>query len=52
MIYKHFLEDDPEGAAEELIKTATIKWNKNEKGNVVDDITCVVVFIDVDVIEE
>ena len=52
IIYKHYLDDDPEGAAESLLREAANKWSQKEKGNVVDDITCVVVFLDVDAIIE
>ena len=52
IIYKYYLDDDPEIAAEELIRTAAEKWNINEKGNVIDDITCVIIFLDENVIKK
>jgi serine/threonine protein phosphatase PrpC len=46
LIYKFYLDQDPEGAAEALIRSAAQKWHNNEKGNVCDDITCVIIFLD------
>ena len=43
IVNPYFLSGDPEGATEELVKTATERWKKEEE--VIDDITVVVSFI-------
>jgi hypothetical protein len=40
-----YWEDDAEGAAEEVVRKAYLKWKKNEV--IIDDITCIVLFLDV-----
>ena len=43
IVNPYFLGGDPEGAVEEIVKTATERWKKEE--DVIDDITVVVSFI-------
>ena len=44
-VYPFYLMKNAEGAAETLVKAAHKSWKNNE--SVVDDITCIVIFLDV-----
>ena len=46
IVFPYFLTKNAEGASEALQKEAFKRW-KREEHHVVDDITCVVVFLDV-----
>lgn len=45
IVYPFYLQKNAEGAAENLVRAAFKKWKKEE--NVIDDITCIVIFLDV-----
>ncbi len=45
IIYPFYLKKNAEGAAENLVREAHKKWKKEEQ--VIDDITCIVIFLDV-----
>ena len=44
IVNPYFLSGDPEGATEELVKTATERWKKEEE--VIDDITVILIFFE------
>lgn len=46
IVMPFFEQKNAEGAAEAVVKESFLKWRKEEEGTV-DDITCVVVFLDV-----
>ena len=45
IVYPHYFTGNAEKAAEEIVKQSFIKWKENEV--LIDDITCVVLFLDV-----
>jgi serine/threonine protein phosphatase PrpC len=45
IVYPFYLQKNAEGAAENLVRAAFKQWKKEE--NVIDDITCIVIFLDV-----
>ena len=45
IVYPYFLKKNAEGAAENLVRHSFKRWKKEE--NVIDDITCIVIFLDV-----
>jgi len=45
IVYPFYLKKNAEGAAECLVREAFKTWRKEE--DVIDDITCIVVFFDV-----
>lgn len=45
IIYPYYLKKNAEGAAETLVREAFKKWKMEEE--VIDDITCVVIFLDI-----
>lgn len=45
IVYPFYLAKNAEGAAECLVRAAFKRWKKEE--NVIDDITCIVVFLDI-----
>ncbi len=47
LIMPFFEKRNAEGAAEALVRESYHKWRLEEGGIVVDDITCVVIFLDV-----
>lgn len=44
-MYPYFATKNAEGAAEALVRASFKRWRKEE--TVVDDITCIIVFLDV-----
>jgi len=46
IVYPFYREQNAERAAEQLVKAAFKRWRK-EEGNSIDDITCIVLFIDI-----
>lgn len=46
IVYPFFEKRNAEGAAEALVRESYLKW-KNEEDDIVDDITCVIIFLDV-----
>jgi serine/threonine protein phosphatase PrpC len=46
IIYPYFLQKNAEKAAESLVRAAFKRW-KREETHSIDDITCIVVFIDI-----
>ena len=49
IVYPYFLLDDPENAANELVKAAFRQWRRKES-SMVDDITVLVIFIKPDLV--
>ena len=47
IIHPFYLKKNAEGAAESLVREAFKRWKKEE--DVIDDITCIVIFLDVKV---
>ena len=45
IVHPFFLQRNAEGAAEHLVRAAFKQWKKEE--NVIDDITCIVIFLDI-----
>ena len=45
IVYPFFLQKNAEGAAEALVRAAFKRWKREE--SVIDDITCIIVFLDV-----
>ena len=45
ILYPYFLQKNAEGAAENVVKRAYKRWKREESS--IDDITCVVIFLDV-----
>jgi len=45
IVYPFFLQKNAEGAAENLVRASFKRWRKEE--SVIDDITCIVIFLDV-----
>lgn len=45
IVYPYFLQKNAEGAAESLVRAAFKRWKREE--SVIDDITCIIVFLDV-----
>lgn len=45
IVYPFFLQKNAEGAAESLVRAAFKRWKREE--SVIDDITCIIVFLDV-----
>ena len=45
IVYPFFLQKNAEGAAEALVRAAFKTWKREE--SVIDDITCIIVFLDV-----
>jgi serine/threonine protein phosphatase PrpC len=45
IIHPFYLKKNAEGAAESLVREAFKRWKKEE--DVIDDITCIVIFLDV-----
>ena len=45
IVFPFFLQKNAEGAAECLVRAAFKRWKKEE--NVIDDITCIVIFLDI-----
>jgi serine/threonine protein phosphatase PrpC len=45
IVYPYYLKRNAEGAAESLVREAFKKWKKID--NTIDDITCIVIFLDV-----
>ena len=46
IVYPFYLQRNAEGAGEALVRSAYKRWKK-EGESVVDDITCIIVFLDV-----
>jgi len=44
IVYPFYLANDPEGAAEHLMRAAHDQWSAQESGSI-DDITCVIIFL-------
>lgn len=44
-MYPFYLQKNAEGAAENLVRAAFKRWKREE--SVIDDITCIIVFLDV-----
>lgn len=45
LVYPYIEKNSPEAAANALVKEATKRWKKEEE--VIDDITCIIIFLDV-----
>ena len=45
IVYPFYLQKNAEGAAESLVRAAFKRWKREE--SVIDDITCIIVFLDV-----
>lgn len=45
MVAPFYLQNNPEGACDKLVKEAVAHWKKEDE--VIDDITCIVVFLNV-----
>ena len=45
IVYPFYLKKNAEGAAESLVRAAFKEWKNQE--NVIDDITCIVIFLDI-----
>ena len=45
IVYPFYLKKNAEGAAESLVRAAFKEWKSQE--NVIDDITCIVIFLDI-----
>jgi serine/threonine protein phosphatase PrpC len=45
IVYPFFQQKNAEGAAEALVRASFKRWKKEE--NVIDDITCIIIFLDV-----
>lgn len=45
IVYPFYLQKNAEGAAENLVRASFKRWRKEE--SVIDDITCIVIFLDV-----
>jgi hypothetical protein len=45
IVYPYFASRNAEGAAEALVRASFKRWRQEE--NVIDDITCIIVFLDV-----
>ena len=45
IVYPFYLQKNAEGAAENLVRASFKRWRQEE--NVIDDITCIVIFLDV-----
>jgi hypothetical protein len=43
IVYNFYSKNDPEAAANALVKEAHNRWKKEEE--VIDDITCVIIFL-------
>jgi serine/threonine protein phosphatase PrpC len=46
IVYPFFEKRNAEGAAEALVRESYMKW-KSEEDDIIDDITCVIIFLDV-----
>ena len=46
IVRPHFLNKNAEKAAEAVVREAYLRWKREEEG-IVDDITCIIVFLDV-----
>jgi serine/threonine protein phosphatase PrpC len=46
IVYPFFEKRNAEGAAEALVRESYLKW-KSEEDDIIDDITCVIIFLDV-----
>ena len=46
IVYPFFEKRNAEGAAEALVRESYLKW-KQEEDDIIDDITCVIIFLDV-----
>ena len=46
VVYPFFLQKNAEKAAEAVVRESYLKW-KQEEDDIVDDITCVIIFLDV-----
>jgi serine/threonine protein phosphatase PrpC len=46
IVYPFFEKRNAEGAAEALVRESYIRW-KHEEDDIIDDITCVIIFLDV-----
>ena len=44
IVFPFYLTNDPEGAAEALMRAAHAKWSEQESGSI-DDITCIILFL-------
>jgi hypothetical protein len=45
-VYPYFEKRNAEGAAEALVRESYLRW-KHEEDDIIDDITCVIIFLDV-----
>ncbi len=48
LVYPFYVSNDAEGAADALVREARRRWEREEE--IVDDITCIVVFLETVVI--
>ena len=46
IVYPFFEKRNAEGAAEALVRESYLRW-KQEEDDIIDDITCVIIFLDV-----
>ena len=46
IVYPFYLQKNAEGAAENLVRASFKRWRK-EENNAIDDITCIIIFLDV-----
>ena len=46
IVLPYYLKNLPETAGNALVSAATQQWNQND--NVVDDITCIIIFLEVE----
>lgn len=46
IVYPFFEKRNAEGAAEALVRESYLRW-KHEEDDIIDDITCVIIFLDV-----
>ncbi len=46
IVYPYFEKRNAEGAAEALVRESYLRW-KHEEDDIIDDITCVIIFLDV-----
>ena len=46
IVWPYYLENSPEQAGNAIVKEAAQKWREND--SVIDDITCVTIFLEVD----
>jgi serine/threonine protein phosphatase PrpC len=46
IVWPFFVKHSPEAAGNALVRAAALKWKEND--TVIDDITCIIIFLEVD----